>query len=184
MAGHDSHHWLEEGERAAEIRARELWESASEPLLVVALRVLHAVTSAREELELVIARGGVSLRFRERHPLRAIEREELRTLEEDPEELAAHLRAMGILELGPASEPMIDGAEAEVAACADGRVHSFRERSLKSPQAALRETLLALAHDTEPDLPPEEDGDGRECFGSESVMPFDRVEPEEDSAER
>jgi hypothetical protein len=130
-------------------RVESLWASAEHPVLVCALQVDHTITEARVEVDVVISSEGVTIHHRSSGPARPAHEETRVRSTESPEDLASRLRALGVLDLGSVEQSMYDGFVAEIAARDADGWNVFSDRSINTPQAKVRETLLALAHERE-----------------------------------
>ena len=136
------------------VRARieSLWESAEQPVLVCAMQVDHTITEACVEVDVVITSEGVTIHHRASGPKRPAHQETRDRTAESPEDLASRLRALGILELGSKRQAMYDGFVAKIAARDADRGNEFSDRSINTPQAEVREALLALANEAPSDV--------------------------------
>lgn len=126
-----------------------LWESVENPILVCSLRVNHAITSACEEVDVLITCAGVTIRHRSFNPLLPSHKEITIRSAQSPEHLSSQLRSLGIFDLGSVEQTMYDGALAEIAAKELGATNVFSERSIDTPQARIRKVLLSLANEKE-----------------------------------
>jgi len=173
----DRHSDYKESEVGRQVE--RLWESVESPMLVASIRVVHAITKAREEVDVVISCEGVTIRHRAFNSLRSAHQERLVRSTETPEGLSSKLRSLGIFDLGSCGQRMYDGALAEIAARELDRENAFWERSIDTPQAEIRKALLGLAHETK--LEAERDGAGQAPTHSESEMTFVVTNPKPES---
>ena len=162
-------------------QVERLWESVEDPMLVASIRVEHAITNAREEVDVVITCEGVTIRHRVFNSLFSAHQERLVRSPDTPEDLSSKLRTLGIFDLGSSGQRMCDGALAEIAAKESDRENAFWERSIDTPQAMVRRFLLGLAHGIKMEV---EQGAGQALTRSDSEMTFVVINPKPESEVR
>ena len=131
--------------RETECRVETLWAAAEDPILVCVLRIEHSLTKACEEVDVVIAGAGATVRHRAVNTVVSSDQESVVRYAGDAEDLASRLRSLGVFDLGSVEQKMFDGSRAEIAAKETDCTNVFSEHSINTPQAQVREFLLGLA---------------------------------------
>jgi len=144
-------------------RVDRLWDNDSNPTFACALDVRHSISWVKEEVDLVVSGGEVRIQYRQYEGFRTILEETNQVCLPAPNDVEAQLRSMGILELPSVSESLFDGSQATIAARDSTHRNIFREYSISTPQARLRDLLVELGYPaTDDDAPTAQETDKSE----------------------
>ena len=127
-------------------RVDYMWSDTLEPRLVCSMRVKHSISCEREEVDLIISNSAVTLSHSTSDPGRTSKPKITVQSIDFASGLIEQFNGMRILEIGSVSESLFDGSVSLIAARDRDGVNIFREYSMKTPQAEIRDMLLEMAY--------------------------------------